>query len=105
RGLIPGQGALLDHSRCGRGGIVEEGVAVADNRLWNELLALGLDVRIFLDGGADGHDLDQTAANLVDEHLDADYAVGLQGLDLVADMGQAILASLVYELGDLGNFA
>src|SRR5437867_3045096 len=51
---------------------IEEGVAVADDGLWDQHLGLRRHAGRLLDRGADRHDLDVAAAHLVDVQLDAD---------------------------------
>src|SRR4051794_4518414 len=87
------------------GGVVEEGVAVADDRLREQLLGLRPDARMLADRGADGHDLDQAAAQLVDEDLDPDDAVGAKRLGLGVDVRQAVLAGVVDQPRDLVDLA
>src|SRR5271157_1938188 len=87
------------------GRLIEEGVAIADDRLGDELVAMGGDARVLADRGADRHDLDQAAAQLGDEHLDADHAIGPQLLGLEPDVVQTVLSGVVDQAGDLADLA
>jgi putative heme-binding domain-containing protein len=60
-GSLPRQFAFLWHAGLGGGGVVEEGVAVADDCLRNELLAVRRDAAVKADGGGDGHHLTHIA--------------------------------------------
>ena len=92
-GSVP---ARARHNRC----LFKECVAVADDRLRDELIANGRDAGVLADGRADRHDFDEAGADLVDEELDANHRVGLQLLGLKADVIQAVFAGIVNQAGD-----
>ena len=93
------QGPRLYGPRYGRC-FFKERVAVADDRLGDELVTHGRDAGMLADGGADRHHLDQARADLVDENLDANDPIGLQLLGFKADVVQAVFAGIVDQTGD-----
>src|SRR5260370_23983104 len=78
--------------------LVEERVAIADDRLRDQNVGLSREAYLLLDGGADRQNLDVAAAHLVDVQLDADDAVGADGLGLGADVLEGVGAGLVDQL-------
>src|SRR5262249_18418958 len=96
--LFPRQGTLLETPRLpDRHRFIEERVPVANDGLGKQRAGLRAHGWIALYGRAYGHDLHQAPPDLVNEHLDADDAIGLEDLGLFADMRQTILACFVDE--------
>src|SRR5438874_526226 len=86
-------------------GDVEESITVADDGLGNEVFGLGDQSAHFLDGGADGHDFDKAAADLVNEYFHADDRIGPDLASFLVNMFQAVGPGLVNELSHGMDFA
>ena len=85
--------------------VVEERVPVADDGLGDQFGGLRRQARHAFDGGADGHDFDEAAADLVDEDFDADHGIGADGLRLGMDVPQAVGAGFINQLRQRVDFA
>ena len=86
--------------------VVEVGVAIADDRLRNQLRRVGLDAVRPTDRSADRHHFHHAAADLIDEDLHADHAVGVDRRRVVIECAeQAVLAGLVDRAGDFRHLA
>src|SRR6267154_3313175 len=84
---------------------VDPSVFVVDDGVYGEGGRGNGDARHFFDGGTDGHEFDESAADFGDIGFDADDVFGLQQVRFVFEAGDGDFARVVNQSGEFGDFA